>query len=85
MKKSENKNEIRLISFVCYLMSFYLVPCEEKNREKSGLKTRTHIVPVYCLFFFCLSHPYCCRQRPECSPERRCSSRTFRYGYLVTT
>ena len=23
--------------------------------------------------------------RKEASPERRCSSRTFRYGYLVTT
>ena len=28
-------------------------------------------------------HPYGADQRP--SPERRCSSRTFRYGYLVTT
>ena len=25
------------------------------------------------------------QRAPQCAPERRCSSRTFRYGYLVTT
>ena len=40
----------------------------------------------YLFFLFWL----CCRYFIRCtiekaSPERRCSSRTFRYGYLVTT
>ena len=29
--------------------------------------------------------PSCFRNPFQDSPERRCSSRTFRYGYLVTT
>ena len=37
--------------------------------------------PWSCIFFHS-DKPFC---EASTSPERRCSSRTFRYGYLVTT
>ena len=63
------------------------------DHEESGARTgRIHgrrrapgtpaLSLIFFFFFFAdTTHP----QEGHDAPERRCSSRTFRYGYLVTT
>ncbi len=76
--------------FFTFAVSFFsLIPCpffffrEQINRDRSFLQ-------VSCLALCSARFPFVnlaghCLDSDGCSPERRCSSRTFRYGYLVTT
>ena len=72
------------VSQPCDLFFLYLVrQCAKKRgrREANHLLTLTLMLDVLA-FLEILDNIECLLL---VSPERRCSSRTFRYGYLVTT
>ena len=72
------------VSQPCDLFFLYLVrQCAKKRgrREANHLLTLTLMIDVLA-FLEIIDNIECLLL---VSPERRCSSRTFRYGYLVTT
>ena len=79
-----NKDLNLYVSQPCDLFFLYLVrQCAKKRgrREANHLLTLTLMLDVLA-FLEILDNIECLLL---VSPERRCSSRTFRYGYLVTT
>ena len=83
--ESVRNKELNLdVSQPCDLFFLYLVrQCAKKRgrRKANHLLTLTLMLDVLA-FLEILDNIECLLL---VSPERRCSSRTFRYGYLVTT
>ena len=79
-----NKDLNLYVSQPCDLFFLYLVrQCAKKRGRRKANHLLTLTLMLYVLSFLEIL------DNIEClllvSPERRCSSRTFRYGYLVTT
>ena len=67
----ESNRDYNRFSFNLYIKQFRVQEARVQNKPAS--------------FFLLMSCFLCFRHLIAVSPERRCSSRTFRYGYLVTT
>ena len=79
-----NKDLNLYVSQPCDLFFLYLVrQCAKKRGRRKANHLLTFALIIDILAFLEIL------DNIEClllvSPERRCSSRTFRYGYLVTT
>ena len=85
----KNSNLLQtIISFLLYLVIFLSIV----NELKCALTAATHCIcqtvwekyKTHSQLYLCLEHHASikCQSR---APKRRCSSHTFRYGYLVTT
>ena len=83
------RNTLDLLFQVLHLLYGYRQSVD-KEQSKSTRGHRTSEKKSFqSLFAFSDSeqhgHPYIFISFLQGAPERRCSSRTFRYGYLVTT
>ena len=68
------------------LFNWHLQCLQNKNNREKSESEDQGIFENACVMFLVLPLlPAFVDKEPERSPERRCSSRTFRYGYLVTT
>ena len=79
---------IARLPFSLYLKQFR----EYKKSSRKRFLSFSIIYPIVITINLSTRKPLTCqpvnlstRQLGNPSPERRCSSRTFRYGYLVTT
>ena len=70
----ESNRDYNRFSYNLYIIKQFRV------QEAQGSKRTS-----FLFFYFLMSCFLCFRHPIAVSPERRCSSRTFRYGYLVTT
>ena len=79
---------IARLPFSLYLKQFR----EYKKNDRKRFLSFSFIYPIVITINLSTRKPLTCQpvnlstcQLGNPSPERRCSSRTFRYGYLVTT